>query len=269
MASATYNGANQRTQQDGRTLTYDPAGNLTNDGQRTYAFDARGQLAGINGPAGSASFAYDGLGRRIEKQVGAQTTRFLHDGANVAKETGAGSADLLTGLGLDETFTRTTDAGTQSLLTDAQNSTVALADEAGELKTAYRYGPFGETTQSGEPSDNPFQYTGRENDGAGLLHLRARAYSPTMGRFLSEDPIGYEGSGENLYRYAENDPVNLSDPMGLDALSDTSDFIGCWGDSYTLGITKGIRGLLGADGVNACSGACAAGGIGGMLTRKR
>ena len=86
-----------------------------------------------------------------------------------------------------------------------------------------------------------------------------------MGRFLSEDPIGYEGSGENLYRYAENDPVNLSDPMGLDALSDTSDFIGCWGDSCTLGITKGIRGLLGADGVNACSGACAAGGIGGML----
>ena len=54
--------------------------------------------------------------------------------------------------------------------------------------------------------------------------------------------------------------------MGLDALSDTSDFIGCWGDSCTLGITKGIRGLLGADGVNHCSGACKAGGIGGMLT---
>ena len=114
MASATYNGADQRTQQDGRTLTYDPAGNLTNDGQRTYAFDARGQLAGINGPAGSASFAYDGLGRRVEKEIGGQTTRFLHDGENVVKETGAGSVGLLTGLGLDETFTRRTHSGTRA-----------------------------------------------------------------------------------------------------------------------------------------------------------
>jgi RHS repeat-associated protein len=69
-------------------------------------------------------------------------------------------------------------------------------------------------TTSGEISDNPFQYTGRENDGTGLYYYRARYYSPELQRWISEDPIGFEGGDVNLYAYVKNDPADLVDPTG-------------------------------------------------------
>ncbi|MBI4823337.1 MAG: RHS repeat-associated core domain-containing protein, partial [Nitrospirae bacterium] len=96
----------------------------------------------------------------------------------------------------------------------ALGSVVALTDEAGTIKTQYVYDPYGNTEMIGEPSDNPFQYTGRENDGEGLYYYRARYYSPELQRFISEDPIGLLG-GVNLYTYTGNSPVNWIDPLGL------------------------------------------------------
>jgi RHS repeat-associated protein len=58
---------------------------------------------------------------------------------------------------------------------------------------------FGSTTISGS-SWNALQYTGRENDGTGLYYYRARYFSPILQRFISEDPIGFEG-GIDLYAY--------------------------------------------------------------------
>jgi RHS repeat-associated protein len=61
---------------------------------------------------------------------------------------------------------------------------------------------------------NPFQYAGRENDGAtGLYYNRARYYRPEWGRFISPDPIGFAG-GINHYTYAGGDPVNWVDLDG-------------------------------------------------------
>jgi RHS repeat-associated protein len=93
-------------------------------------------------------------------------------------------------------------------------SIIALTDETGTIRTQYNYSPYGETVLIGEASDNPFQYTGRENDGTGLYAYRLRYYSPEMRSFISEDPIRFAG-GMNWYSYVGNRPVNLVDPLGL------------------------------------------------------
>ena len=100
------------------------------------------------------------------------------------------------GLGVDERFAR----GGSSLLTDALGSTVGLA-ASGAVATRYGYDPYGASQAIGAASDNPYQFTGRESDGTGLLHYRARYYHPGRGRFVAEDPIGLGGGDPNLYRY--------------------------------------------------------------------
>jgi RHS repeat-associated protein len=82
----------------------------------------------------------------------------------------------------------------------------------------YGYKPFGELTNSPTES-NPFQFTGRENDGAGLMYYRARYYVPEWGRFISEDPEALE-EDVNLYAYAGNKPVNATDPTGRFTLTE-------------------------------------------------
>jgi len=223
--NATYNANNRLTSWNGTSLTYDPNGNLTGYGTQTFAWNDRNQLASTTG--GAASFAYDGLGRRVSKTVASTTTKYLYDGANIVQEQDSGNvatANLLAGLGIDQVFLRTDSAGARSFLTDALGSTVALADSSGAITTSYTYEPFGTTTSTGASSTNSLQFTGRENDGApGLYYYRARYYSPTFGRFIAEDPLGFPGGPDvNLYAYAGNNPVSLFDPSGLDPGG------GCW-----------------------------------------
>lgn len=215
MESAKYNAGNEMIEREGKELGYDANGNLISDGSNEYSWNARGQLAEISG-ASSAAFGYDPFGRRISKTLGGTTTDLLYDGSNVVQESVEGSvtANLLTGLEIDQLFSRSTKSGTDSYLTDRLGSEIGLASGSGEIETTYTYDPFGSTTEAGKASDNPYQFTGRENDGTGLQYNRARYYSPAMARFITQDPAGYRGSGSNLYWYTMNDPLDFTDPSG-------------------------------------------------------
>jgi RHS repeat-associated protein len=199
-------------------LTYDADGNLTNDGTNTLTWDSRNELTKIAaGHTTVATYAYDGLSRRAKAVIGTTTTQYLYDLADPVAEQGATgtlSASLLTGPGVDEIYARTPSGGAQSsFLSDALGSTIGLADPSGIVQTSYTYDPFGVTTSSGQTNGSNYRYTGREADAAGLIYYRARYYKPSLGRFVSEDPIGF-GSGPNLYAYATDSPTNLSDPYG-------------------------------------------------------
>jgi RHS repeat-associated protein len=240
LKSTKYNAANELVEREGKALTYDDAGNLTADGTNEYAWNARGQLTKISGST-SASFGYDPFGLRVSKTLGGTTTKLLYDGPNVVQEAVGGSvtANILTGLGPDQIFSRTTSAGTSSYLVDRLGSTIALANSSGEVKTTYTYDPFGKVTEAGEASDNPFQFTGRENDGTGLQYNRARYYRPEAG-FISRDPSGMGGSGTNLYAYVSGDPVDFTDPTGLEKFGGGGGFAGGgggsdWGDEASPG----------------------------------
>ena len=163
--------------------------------------------------------------------MGGATTQFVYDGLNVVQEraaTGVPVANMLTGLGIDETFLRT-DSGMNTLLTDALGSTIGLADPSGAVRTQYAYEPFGNAIATGAASENTAQFTGRENDGTGLHFFRARYYSPELGRFISEDPLEFAGGDVNLYAYVGNAPTRSTDPLGLynrDVHFDLTDAIG-------------------------------------------
>jgi RHS repeat-associated protein len=111
---------------------------------------------------------------------------------------------------------RTDASGAGNFITDALGSTLALTDSSGSTLASYEYDPFGNTTVASGSSANSYEYTGRENDGTGLQFNRARNYSPTLQRFISEDPIGMLGSGSNLYAYVGNNPISFGDPFGTD-----------------------------------------------------
>jgi len=217
MPVATYGPGNRLQSWNGQVITHDANGNMTSDGTRSYTWDAKNQLASITGPESmQAGFRYDAFGRRVSRTVNGVETGYVYDGINPVQELGAtgASASLLTGLGVDEYYRRTDAAGSRDMLTDALGSVLALADEAGQVKTTYQYEPYGATTVQGEASANSFQYTGRENDGTGLYYYRARYYHPGLGRFVAEDPIGLAG-GINAYAYVANDPISYIDPFGL------------------------------------------------------
>jgi RHS repeat-associated protein len=220
ITGATYNEANQQQTLGSRTMGYDPAGNLKTltepTGTTNFTWDARGQLAGLTTPDTTMTFLYDGLGRRRAKIVNATRTDYLYDGLTPVRELqGTATANLLTGPGIDEYFTRTSASGTRTLLPDALGSIVALTDDAGAIQSEYTYEPFGLTTETGADG-NPFQFTGRENDTTGLYYYRARYYHPGLQRFISEDPLEFSGGDFNLYGYVDNSPVNFIDPFGLD-----------------------------------------------------
>jgi RHS repeat-associated protein len=214
VASATYDAANEQTAFVGATLTYDANGNLTSDGTNTYVWDARNRLVAMSGGA-TATFNYDALGRRTSKTINSVVSQFVYDGNDITAEIGGGAvgASYLRSLNVDEPFIRQTSTGNEHYHTDALGSSLALSNVSGASATTYAYEPFGKMTVTGT-SSNPFQFTRRENDGTGLYYYRARWYSPTNSRFITEDPLAFESGDINLYSYTSNSPTAYSDPTG-------------------------------------------------------
>jgi RHS repeat-associated protein len=132
--------------------------------------------------------------------VSGQSTSFQYDGVDrIAEISAARTASILPG-STDEFFLRSDGAGTVIPLSDVLGSTIGLTDSSGNLVTSYTYEPYGATELSGVNNDNSTEYTGRENDGAGLYYYRFRYYAPQLGRFISQDPMGFAGGGPEPLR---------------------------------------------------------------------
>lgn len=100
----------------------------------------------------------------------------------------------------------------QNIHADGLGSIVAMTDAAGNVTSRRQYDAWGNLEVG---ADQPgYAFTGREWDPeTGLYYYRARYYDPKVGRFLSEDPIGFAG-GINLYAYVGNNPIGWVDPTG-------------------------------------------------------
>ena len=90
-----------------------------------------------------------------------------------------------------------------------------------------QYDPYGNTIGG---SLTRYGFTGREHDAiTDLIFFRARWYDPNLGRFMTEDPIGMLG-GLNLYEYVGNEPIGMTDRLGLQTGRDWADKADKWLD---------------------------------------
>lgn len=221
VGGALYDAGNQQVRFGERSMTYDANGNMTSmtsaEGTSTFRWDARNRLVEFDGTSGRAVFRYDVFGRRVEKSTSTTVTEYRYDGVDVVKELSNGVGTVyLRSLSIDEPLIAIRNGVSLHYLADALGSTIALVDDAGTVQTAYSYEPFGVTRRHGESSPNPFQFTGRENDGTGLYYYRGRFHSPLAHRFISQDPLRRD---PNPYPYADNNPVLLLDPYGLNPMA--------------------------------------------------
>lgn len=210
----TINGLNQVTVAGPTNVGYDLRGNLVGSGGASYTYTSENLLK--SGPG--VSLYYDGLGRLHEYDTSI-STRFVYDGDHIAAEVANPSGSILRryvfGPGSDEAVLWYEGGGANDrrwLHADERGSVVAVTDGAGNNIGVNRYDEYG---IPGAGNVGRFQYTGQVwLPELGMSYYKARIYSPSLGRFMQTDPIGY-GAGLNWYNYVSGDPVNRTDPSGL------------------------------------------------------
>ncbi len=200
-------------------VSIDPNGNLTSktEGTDTWAYEwnARNELTRVTkNSVEQARFSYDPLGRRVDKLAGGVTTTYTYDEQDTLREIrGTTTVKFVYGSRMDEPIAADDGTTLAYLHADALGSVLKTTDAVGAVTFARQYDAWGNLEVGG--SEGGYAYTGREWDPeAQLYYYRTRYYDATLGRFTSEDMVGWLG-GKNSFAYVSNNPANLADPLGL------------------------------------------------------
>lgn len=232
-------GPNNRIQSDSTfAYSYDKEGNLVQKANiatqavSKYSYDYRNRLTAVEDFSSTGTslaqvrYTYDVFDRRIATTSGGTTKYTVYDRDRIWADfdtSGLVLTRYLFGPNVDELIARQRPTeGIVWYLPDRLGSVRDLVNSAGAVVDHVDYNAFGAVVGETHPSvGDRFKYTGREYDSeTGLYNYRARYYMPTLGIFMSEDPLGFCAGDANLRRYVANRPTGATDPSGMQAIAD-------------------------------------------------
>lgn len=239
------NPLNQITHDGRNRYTYDPNGNLmaiTNDQAETKLYyDALNRLIKVEKEGCTVRYVYDEKNRRMSKSVSfsgdsqgsaAQSFRYFYQDLNeIGCYEGEQLIELrLLGIGKGAEIGAAIAVELNDIayapIHDIQGNVIALIEaDTGNVKECYRYNAFGEEriyNGQGVLTDiaiNPWRFSSKRTDPeTGFVYFGRRYYDSNLGRWITPDPIGFEG-GPNLYAYVFNNPLTHFDLYGLYAVA--------------------------------------------------
>jgi len=210
--------------------TYDANGNTTSSASITNVYDFENRMT-QHGTNPGLLLAYDGDGNRVSGTIGGTTTKYLVDALNpsglpqVLDEIVSGSVTRIYAYGLQRISENqlVSSTWTPSFYGyDGHGNVRFLTNASGAITDSYDDDAFGMPIKTSGTTANTFRYSGERYDSSiGLYDLRARYYNQATGRFWARDPVPGAACNPltyNPYIYANDDPVDLVDPDGTQAM---------------------------------------------------
>jgi RHS repeat-associated protein len=223
----TATGINQYTTAEDLAVTTNAEHQITLYNGITFGYLNDGQLTYVSNGTSSMNFYYDALGRCVKRVKDGWDAKYsYYDGERELLECGSGGGAAyrnVYGKGIDEILMRqdTTNNWLLYFQQDHLGNVTELTWGSGDVVEIFQYDAFGLLNKTASGWGVPFLFNGRRYlSEYGIYEYRARGYHPKLGRFTSEDPKLFDAGDYNLFRYCDNDPLDRTDPMGLDFKDD-------------------------------------------------
>jgi RHS repeat-associated protein len=196
-------------------FSYDERGNVTDNGYHSFTYNLAEQMTEADGN----TYLYDGHNKRVKTIDGTGTRYSMYSlaGKLVYERINGANRQYFY---LGSQLVAHQGAGEQAFIhPDLLGTTAAKSNSSGGVTKRLRYAPFGLEwgKTNAESGENEIGYTGHKHDkDIGLTYMQARYYDPVIGRFYSNDPIGFRDMHSfNRYAYANNNPYKYVDPTGM------------------------------------------------------
>lgn len=290
--SYEYDAANNPTKTGASTNTFDEADELKTGTNVTYTYDAAGERTKSTPTTGftmTYGYGLSGTVTSVEGKEGKKnkfTEAYTYDGNNLRASQTVGGTQSFLAWDMAESVPLLLNDGTNSYIYgpgglpieqvnsegkvfylhhDQQGSTRMLTGSTGAKEATFTYDAYGNTTGTTGTAKTALGYDAQlTGASSGLIYLRARVYDPKTAQFLSTDPLSSQT--HQPYAYTGDNPLNASDPTGLDFFEEAAEAIAGGGDALTFGGTKWVREELDINNINACSTAYQAGSFAGLAT---
>jgi RHS repeat-associated protein len=225
--TATYDDQDRLESFGTKSFSHNLNGDLTSvvdtltSATNSFSYDVFGNLKSVTLPSKSISYKVDAFNRRVVKLDGTSVVEHYIWNSNnqlvgITDSAGVFSAGFIYGSKAHVPDYMVKGPVNYQIVTNHLGSPVMVVDSAtGVVAQEIRYDEFGNILSDTNPGFTPFGYAGCLYDvDTQLCRFGVRDYDPSIGRWLSKDPIRFEGGDTNLYGYVMQDPINYIDPTG-------------------------------------------------------